>query len=55
MRLVYANAEYKHNSAEGGPAHMRQFIDNATALGHEVFLWHGIDAHPLIRPVPNTR
>lgn len=52
MRLVYANAQLEaHNKAEGGQAHMRQFIENAAALGHEIFLWHG-DTHALTRPVP---
>jgi glycosyltransferase involved in cell wall biosynthesis len=55
MRLVYANARYKHNSSEGGPAHMRQFIENAAALGHEIFLWHGYEQHPLTKPVPTRR
>jgi glycosyltransferase involved in cell wall biosynthesis len=52
MRLIYANAKYTNNSPEGGPAHMRQFIENAAALGHEIFLWHGLEQHPLTRPVP---
>lgn len=55
MRLVYANARYEHHSAEGGQAHMRQFIQNASALGHEIFLWHGVDPHPLSKPVPQGR
>ncbi|HSZ58374.1 MAG TPA: glycosyltransferase [Tepidisphaeraceae bacterium] len=55
MRLVYANARYEHHSAEGGQAHMRQFIQNAGALGHEIFLWHGVDQHPLTKPVPQGR
>src|SRR4051794_35795251 len=52
MRLIYANAKYEHHSAEGGQAHMRQFIQNASALGHEIYLWHGVDPHPLSKPVP---
>jgi glycosyltransferase involved in cell wall biosynthesis len=54
MRLVYANAKYHNRTAEGGPAHMRQFIENASALGHEIFLWHGIEQHPLTRAVPES-
>ena len=55
MRVVYANARYEHHSAEGGPAHMRQFIENAAALGHEIFLWHGVEQHPATKPVPAGR
>jgi glycosyltransferase involved in cell wall biosynthesis len=55
MRIVYANAGYSNNSAEGGPAHMRQFIENASALGHEIFLWHGMEQHSLTKPVPGKR
>jgi glycosyltransferase involved in cell wall biosynthesis len=54
MRLVYSNARYQHHSAEGGPAHMRQFIENATSLGHELFIWHG-EQHPLTKPVPHGK
>src|SRR5438874_11878593 len=54
MRIVFANARYEHHSAEGGPAHMRQFIENATALGHELWLWHG-ERHPATHPVPDGR
>ena len=55
MRIVYANAGYSNNSAEGGPAHMRQFIENASALGHEIILWHGMEQHALTKPVPSKR
>lgn len=55
MRIVYANAGYSHQSAEGGPAHMRQFIENASALGHEIYLWHAMEQHPLTKPVPQKR
>jgi glycosyltransferase involved in cell wall biosynthesis len=54
MRLVYANAKYRHQTSEGGPAHMRQFIENASALRHEIWLWHG-DQHPLTKPVPSGK
>lgn len=33
---------------------MRQFIENAAALGHEIYLWHG-QQHPLTRPVPDGK
>jgi glycosyltransferase involved in cell wall biosynthesis len=55
MRIVYANARYDHHSAEGGQAHMRQFIQNAVSLGHELFLWHGVNPHPLTKSVPQGK
>ena len=55
MRIIYANAKYEPHSAEGGQAHMRQFIQNASALGHEIHLWHGVDPHPLTKPVPTGK
>ena len=55
MRIIYANAKYEHHSPEGGQAHMRQFIQNASALGHEIFLWHGVDPHPLTKAVPTGK
>ena len=54
MRVVYANAKYEHHSSQGGPAHMRQFIENAVALGHEIYLWHG-EPHPQTKTVPHGR
>jgi len=55
MKIIYANAKYEHHSPEGGQAHMRQFIQNAAGLGHEVYLWHGVEAHPLTRQVPTGK
>lgn len=55
MRIVYANARYVNQTAEGGPAHMRQFIENAAALGHEIYLWHGYEQHALTQPMPPKR
>ena len=52
MRIVYANAGYSHKAPRVAPAHIRQFIENATALGHELYLWHGMEQHPLTKPVP---
>lgn len=55
MRIVYANARYVNHTAEGGPAHMRQFIENAAALGHDIYLWHGYEQHALTLPMPPKR
>ena len=52
MRIVYANARYVHDNPEGGFAHIRQFVENGVALGHEIYLWHAIDQHPMSKPVP---
>ena len=45
MRVAYANARYKPDVHDGANAHVRQFVANATALGHEVWMWPG-KAHP---------
>ncbi len=54
MRLGYANAFYREDRSTGGNAHVRQFIANAVALGHEVWTWPG-NQHPATRPMPTTR
>lgn len=54
MRLGYANAVYREEWSTGGNAHVRQFIANAVALGHEVWTWPG-NQHPATRPMPTTR
>jgi glycosyltransferase involved in cell wall biosynthesis len=41
MNICFANAKYMHNYPGGGYAHMRQFVKNATELGHRVWIWHG--------------
>ncbi len=54
MRLAYSNAFYQKDSPTGGSAHVRQFITNAIALGHEVWTWPG-NQHPSTRLLPQTR
>jgi glycosyltransferase involved in cell wall biosynthesis len=53
MRVVYTNAYYRKNGTDAGSAHVRQFITNTVALGHELWLWGG-ERHPATRPVPST-
>jgi glycosyltransferase involved in cell wall biosynthesis len=54
MRVVYTNAYYRQNGADAGSAHVRQFITNTVALGHDLWLW-GSGGHPATRPVPSSR
>lgn len=54
MRVAYTNAFYRQSSTDGGSTHVAQFINNAVALGHELWLWEG-GRHPATHPVPATR
>jgi len=54
MRIAYTNAIYRKNSTDAGSTHVAQFINNAVALGHELWLWGG-GRHPATHPVPATR
>ena len=54
MRVIYTNAFYRKNGTDAGNAHVRQFIANTVALGHELWLWQG-NPHPAARPAPTTR
>lgn len=53
MRIAYANAFYKLGDAGGGNAHVRQFIENGIALGHEIWAWPG-NQHPAVHPLPSS-
>ena len=55
MRICfYGTGSYSHNSPAGGNAHIRQFVAQATALGHQVWLWRG-GSHPDSHPVPEGK
>ena len=54
MRLAFANAKFKPDAHDGANAHVRQFVQNAVALGHEVWMWPGV-AHPAAKPLPDGR
>jgi glycosyltransferase involved in cell wall biosynthesis len=51
MKLAYANARFRRDSCDGANAHVRQFVQNAVALGHEVFMRRG-GCHPLASTLP---
>jgi glycosyltransferase involved in cell wall biosynthesis len=53
MRLAYANARYRAESAAGGHAHIHQFVKNAIGLGHEVWMWN-YRPHPDARLIPSS-
>lgn len=40
MRIAYANVNYQQEHTGGGLVHMGQFIKNACALGHEVWVYN---------------
>src|SRR5438552_1939944 len=54
MKLAYANARFRPDSHDGANAHVRQFVQNAVALGHEVWMWPGV-AHPQAQALPSQR
>jgi glycosyltransferase involved in cell wall biosynthesis len=54
MRVAYNNALYRQSSTDGGSTQVAQFINNAVALGHGLWLWEG-GRHPATHPVPATR
>ena len=54
MKVAYANARFRPDAHDGANAHVRQFAQNAVALGHELWMWPGV-AHPQTRELPTTR
>lgn len=54
MRIAYVNANYHKNHTGGGNVHMEQFISNAIALGHEVWVYPG-DQYPGAQIIPTSR
>lgn len=56
LRIAYSNAAYKKTDPRGRNAHIGQYIDQATASGHEIWTWPG-DEHPssLIIPINPIR
>jgi glycosyltransferase involved in cell wall biosynthesis len=54
MRLAYATQIYKHNGTAGGDAHIRQFVENTLALGHELWMWPW-RPHPKARALPQEK
>ena len=54
MKLAYANARFRPDAHDGANAHVRQFVQNTVALGHQVWMWPGV-AHPLTTALPAGR
>ena len=54
MRLAYANARFRPDAHDGANAHVRQFVQNTVALGHEVWMWPGV-CHPQAKALPGGR
>jgi len=54
MKIAYVNANYKRNHTGGGHVHMGQFIKNALALGHEIWVYPG-NQYPGAKIIPTTR
>jgi len=55
MRLYYANTAYKPGDTRGRNAHIRQFIQQALRLGHEIWLDEPSEIHPFVHEVPKAR
>jgi glycosyltransferase involved in cell wall biosynthesis len=54
MKIAYANTRYSPHNPAGGNAHVRQFIENAVDMGHEIWTWAG-NHHPQTVQLPATR
>jgi len=54
LKIAFANAKYKLIESSGGNAHINQFINNAVALGHEIWVWPG-NQHSLVHHLPMKR
>ena len=54
MKLAFANARFRPDAHDGANAHVRQFVQNAVAIGHEVWMWPGV-CHPQAKALPGGR
>ena len=54
VRIAYVNARYRLDTHDGPNAHSRQFVENAVALGHDIWMSPGQE-HPLARRLPRSR
>ena len=54
MRIAYAYAPHHRKHNTGGAIHIKQFIANAIAIGHEIWTWPG-DNHLYTRRLPSNR
>jgi len=57
MKIGYfASVSYRHNSPIGGYAHIKQFLNHAADMGHELLLMNGGDhPHPSVRSAPKGK
>lgn len=53
MQIAYANATYTKTRLTGGTVHVGQFINNAVALGHGIWVWQG-NEHPSVKTLPTS-
>lgn len=53
MRIAYVNAKYQANHTGGGHVHMEQFIANAIALGHEIWMYRS--DYPGVKMIPKGK
>lgn len=54
MKLLYANTRVRPGIHNGANAHVRQFVQHAAALGHEIYMRRE-GCHPSARPLPTGR
>ncbi|MEA2708868.1 MAG: hypothetical protein QOF78_1469 [Phycisphaerales bacterium] len=54
MKLAFANARFRPDAHDGANAHVRQFVQNTVAIGHEVWMWPGV-THPAAHALPGGR
>ncbi len=51
MKILFANARLQREPLGGGQVHTAQFVQNALALGHEIWAFPGSD-FPGVRILP---
>jgi len=54
MKVAFANAKFRPGTHDGANAHVRQFVQTAVALGHDVWMWPEL-CHPAAKPLPGGR
>ncbi len=54
MKVAFANARFRPDAHDGANAHVRQFVQNTVAVGHELWMWPGV-SHPAAKVLPPGR
>jgi len=49
VRIAFGNASYHPGDTRGRNAHIHQFITQAVAQGHEIWVWPARQAHSAVR------